>query len=144
MIRFAIFPILLAALAAAPPSWAETPFARAGEPHAVVSGSINRPAQQLLAVSITEVDGQLTSREQAVWLKPGRYTINAKGAVSNLGLTPGLRRSVGGRKGTQAIELNVEAGKTYWIALDTSDEKRENWKLVNWRTEHTGGSDSND
>ncbi|MCA1779704.1 MAG: hypothetical protein LC637_10045 [Xanthomonadaceae bacterium] len=144
MIRFASLTTILAALAAAPTAWSDAPFARAGEPHAVVSGSLNRPAQQLLAVGITDVDGRLTSRSQAVWLKPGRHTINAKGAVTHLGQTPGLRRSIGQHNGSQAIELDVEAGKTYWIALDTSDEQRDNWKLVNWRTEQTGAPDAND
>lgn len=115
----------------------ESPYARTGEPHGVVSGTIDRPGQQLFAVSITDVDGKRTTRERGVWLKPGRHTINAKAATVDVGRSGGLIRSVGAdsRREGNEIELEVEAGKTYWIALDASADDRDEWKLVNWRTE---------
>ncbi|MEX2497725.1 MAG: hypothetical protein WD397_02470 [Wenzhouxiangellaceae bacterium] len=115
----------------------ESPYARAGEPHGVVSGTIDRPGQQLFAVNITEVDGKRTTRERGVWLKPGRHTINAKAPNVDLGRSGGLIRSVGAdsRREGNEIELEIEAGKTYWIALDASADDRDEWKLVNWRAE---------
>lgn len=132
-----LIPLALISLLATPALAGDSPYARPSEPHGVVSGSIDRTGQQLFAVNITEVDGKRTTRERGVWLKPGTHTINAKGAVVELGYAGGLTRSVGknSRREGLEIELEIEAGKTYWIALDASADDRDEWKLVNWRVE---------
>lgn len=119
------------------PALAESPFVSPSEPHGLVSGQISRVGDELVAVRITEVDGRHTERERGVWLRPGRHTINAKASTMDPSFGGGLRRSVGfdsNREG-QAITIDVEAGKVYWIALDISGDARTDWKLVNWRTE---------
>lgn len=132
--------LVLAAIAAAPALAGDRPFASPGEPHAVVTGISNLPGRELYSVRIVRVDDTSidgTSRERGVWLKPGRYRINAKANTVDPGLSGGLTRSVGRdtKREGNAIELEVEAGKTYWIALDTSADRRTDWKLVNWRVE---------
>ena len=128
-------------------------FASPQEPHGVVTGIVELPAKELWAVNITEINGERTPREQGVWLKPGTYTVKAKasgrtpifaqsrGEFSRVGGVDRRRTTaVGGDTRTRdrddfAIEIEVEAGKTYHIALDTSSPNRRDWKLVNWRVE---------
>ena len=110
-------------------------FASPGEPHGLVTGIVNLPARELFAVNISEVNGKRTARQQGVWLKPGTYTINAKGAVVDLRRSTALGREARRDRGGLGIELEVEAGKIYYIALDTSSPNRRDWHLVNWRVE---------
>lgn len=114
-------------------------FASPSEPHAVVTGMLDQPSREMFAVKITEVNGDFTSREQGVWLKPGTYTINAKGAKFDRRWTGSVGRDSNHpvKRGGYEIELDLEAGKTYHIALDTSSANRADWKLVNWRVEET-------
>lgn len=110
-------------------------FVNPAEPHGVVTGIINLPAKELFAVEITDVNGRRTSRREGVWLKPGTYTINAKNARVDRRRTTAIGRLIRTEPRDTSIELEVEAGKTYYIALDTSSPHRQNWRLVNWRVE---------
>lgn len=111
-------------------------FVNPSEPHGVVTGIVGLPANELFAVEITDVNGRRTSRREGVWLKPGTYTINATNARVDLRRTTALGKVVPtGNRDNLAIDLDVEAGKTYYIALDTTSDDRQDWKLVNWRVE---------
>lgn len=113
-------------------------FVNPNEPHGVVTGIINLPAKELFSVDITEVNGRRTSRKEGIWLKPGTYRIHATNAKIDLRRTAALGRDIRPRtsiREAMTIELEVEQGKTYYLALDTSSHNRADWKLVNWMVE---------
>lgn len=149
-LKLLIFGILLApALVFAGQDYFVSP----SEPHGVVTGIIDQPAKELWAVNITDVNGVRTTREEGVWLKPGTYTISAKASGKSTTFARSVGRDLDGRVGgvdrrrttavgrdtrtrdrdDLSIELEVEEGKTYYIALDTTSHNRRDWKLVNWR-----------
>lgn len=106
------------------------------EPHGQVITSVDLPGQYLYAVKINKVDGQeIPARPGAVWLKPGRHEIGAvnDGSV-NRSFVPGL---AGDRSfpPTDPLVLDVEAGKIYYVGLKADNGRREDWKLVVWKTE---------
>ncbi len=106
------------------------------EPHGQVITSVDLPANYLYAVKINKVDGQeFPSRRGAVWLKPGRHEIGtvSDGSV-NRSFVPGL---AGDRSfpPTEPLVLDVEAGKIYYVGLKADSGRREDWKLVVWKTE---------
>lgn len=129
-------------------------FANPGEPHGMVTGSSDLPAKELWAVNISSVNDKRTTRPEGVWLKPGTYTIKAQasGVATahdqqraqdiNRHRTVDMRRTskVGRyiptrKRESYAIELDVEEGKTYYIALDTSSHNQDEWDLVVWQVQ---------
>lgn len=106
------------------------------EPHGVVTGIVNQPAKELWAVRISEVNGRRTERDHGVWLAPGTYSIKADGAVVDRRRTTAVGRNIRTRdRDDFNVELDVEEGKTYYLALDTSGANRSDWKLVVWRVQ---------
>ncbi len=106
------------------------------EPHGQVITSVDLPAQYLYAVKINKVDGQeIPARRSSVWLKPGRHEIGTVDASTlSRSFVPGL---AGDRSfpPTEPLVLDVEAGKIYYVGLKADSGRREDWKLVVWKTE---------
>jgi hypothetical protein len=135
-------PLLIATLASIvmlPAAFAQDWFVSPSEPHGHVSGAINQPARSLYRVEITEINGKLvgSGRSEGVWLTPGDYTIQARKARVRTDFTSAVGRSSSQRHNPEnnTIELTVEEGKTYYLALDTSSQRRAEWEVVVWKTE---------
>ncbi len=122
-----------------PPAFAQDWFVSPSQPHGHVSGAINQPARSLYRVEITEINGKLvgSGRSEGVWLKPGDYTIQARRAKVRTDFTSAVGRSSSQRHNpaNNTVELTVEEGKTYYLALDTSPRRRADWQVVIWKTE---------
>ncbi|MDT8408020.1 MAG: hypothetical protein RQ741_00335 [Wenzhouxiangellaceae bacterium] len=114
-------------------------FASPSEPHGLVTTLFDRPGQELYGVRITEVDGKLVggAREKAVWLEPGEHTIQARGAVVDRGFRGGTTRTHEQLRepGLDSVTINVEEGKTYFLALDGSAPDPKDWKIVVYKEE---------
>jgi len=123
------------------PGFASEPFVgSAKEPHGRVIALVDRTAQDLRAVEIDEVDGHRVGgpRRDVAWLAPGTYTLTLTGAVVDERFTTALSRpSQPLAEGANTLELDIEAGKTYYIALDTSASNRKDWRHVVWKVDST-------
>lgn len=138
--RAMILITILATLVAAPSALlAQDWFVSPSEPNGHVTGAINQPASDLYRVEITEINGKLvgSGRSEGVWLKPGEYTIKARRAEVRGDYTRDVGKSSGNRHSPEnnEIDLVVEEGKTYHLALDTSSPRRSDWKVVVWKVE---------
>ncbi len=114
-------------------------FVSPSAPNGHVTGAIDQPASGLYRVEITEINGKLvgSGRSEGVWLKPGDYQIKARGAAVRVDYTAAVGRSSSTRHVAEnnEIELTVEEGKTYHLALDTSSPRRSDWEIVVWKVE---------
>lgn len=118
-------------------AWAGTDFiAGMSEPHGKLVSDVERSTQKLFPVSIVEVNGQnIAPRESGLNLKPGHYTITVGNAKVDTQLAGATSRSVHNRESQNTIELEVEAGKTYYLAMKADGSDRSQWKVVNWKTQ---------
>ena len=110
-------------------------FVSPSQPNGHVTGSVSKTAHHLYAVEITEINGMRVGdgRRNGVWLKPGEYTIQARRANVRADLVPGTGRGRNyGNPEANTIDLVVEEGKTYHLALDASAGRQRDWKLVVW------------
>lgn len=107
-------------------------FASHNEPHGVVTGMVDREARGLFSVRIVKVNGrEIPERELGVWLKPGRHEIMAVGDIRR-DLVRGVNRDPTWIS-TEPLVIEVEEGKTYYIARQADSSRREDWKLVVWK-----------
>ncbi len=131
----AVAAMTLGPLSASAQDW----FASPSQPSGHVTGAIDQPAKGLFRVEITEINGKQVGpgRSGGVWLKPGEYTIKAHRAVLRSAHTRALGGAVHQRReaDSNVVELEVEEGKTYHLALDASSPRRSDWKLVVWKIE---------
>ncbi len=134
-----VFMAILAGIIMLPSAFAQDWFVSPSQPHGHVSGAIDQPARGLYRVEITEINGKLvgSGRSEGVWLKPGNYTIQARRAKVRSDFTSAVGRSSSQRHNSanNTVELTVEEGKTYYLALDTSPRRRADWQVVVWKAE---------
>lgn len=118
-------------------AWAGQDFiAKMSEPHGVLVSNVEQSTQKLFPVTIQAINGEtIAGRDMGLYLKPGQYSIT----VGNARVDPQLAGATGYSSRNQhtqnEIELNVEAGKTYYLAMKADGSDREQWKVVNWKTE---------
>lgn len=118
--------------------WAGDWFVKPSQPNGHVTGAVSKTSQHLYAVEITEINGIRVGegRKHAVWLQPGEYTIQARRANVRADLVPGTGRGRNySNPEANTIDLVVEEGKTYHLALDASAGRQRDWKLVAWKIE---------
>jgi len=113
-------------------------FVSPSQPNGHVTGAVSKTAHHLYAVEITEINGKRVGegRRDGVWLTPGEYTIQARRAKVRGDLVPGTGRGRNhGNPENNTVDLVVEEGKTYYLALDASTGRHRDWKLVVWKVE---------
>jgi hypothetical protein len=99
----------------------------------VVTGSA-RPADCLAPVAVPRVDGQpQTVPAQGFLIEPGIHTINGRATLdfNRCGVTDN-RLQIGS---VPDLEVNFEAGNTYYIAFDHHSQNTAEWSLVVWMVE---------
>jgi len=120
---------------------AQAPVAgRSDVPHGKVIGLVDRTAADLHAVQIDRVDGRQLggAHRQVVRLEPGLHTLGLTGAVVEEGFNTALSRPAR-PEASNELELEIEAGKVYYVALDTSANRRRDWRPVVWKVEPDDG-----
>jgi len=89
----------------------------------------------LAPVAINQIDGEMrVVPAQGFLIEPGVHTIN--GLVT---LDTTLCKPISGDQeliGTAGLEVNFEAGNTYYIAYDRGAENAAEWRLVVWKVEY--------
>jgi len=89
----------------------------------------------LASVAIKQIDGEMrVVPAQGFLIEPGIHTIN--GLVT---LDTTLCKPISGDQklsGSAGLEVNFEAGKTYYIAYDRGAENAAQWRLVVWKVEY--------
>ncbi len=99
------------------------PFARPGDDAARIVGQPGMPSNDIYPVRFIAIDGvNLPNRgREVIWLEPGSYTLTVSAEIRN----PSARRFTRDRHetGYNAIEVVVEAGKTYHIGMKYDREQ---------------------
>ncbi len=91
-----------------------------------------RPVDCLSPVAVNKIDGQMKIvPSQGFKIEPGIHTLNARAILD----TTFCKVGRGGNRGWYApdLEVNFEAGKTYYIGYDHKSKNRDEWKLVVWK-----------
>ncbi len=111
------------------------PFAKPSEAHGILRLNQPHPSEDVFPVKIYEIDGkQITSRDNGVWLKPGKHNIRVSAMVNTSQLnkfTTRVQKSY--NKDKKILDINVEEGKIYYVGYDASDRNPNNWKPVVWK-----------
>lgn len=112
--------------------------ASASEPHGVVISGLKQSGKLIFPVEIYRVNGQrINFRGSSLPLQPGSYELQAGRAVVDRGIMPGLHGDVS-RPDTKPLQLEVEAGKAYYIGLKADSSRGKDWQLVVWKSEPGG------
>ncbi|MCF6263582.1 MAG: hypothetical protein L3J24_08380 [Xanthomonadales bacterium] len=113
----------------------------ASEQQGRIVTNIGKPVSEacLLEVEVDNIDGNNVVRPPYSFaIEPGSHTIKTRYAkkLVNRGncLNSNVSRNIN-RYRIEPLELEVEAGKSYYIALDATDRDARNWKLVVWKVE---------
>jgi hypothetical protein len=103
---------------------ADSPTTNPGPDAGQIVGSPAAPARDLYPVNIVEIDGNNILPREVLWLKPGKYEFTVSGTITEP-QRPRLRRNPRFEKrGLNKIEVVVEAGKTYHLAVRYTGEDR--------------------
>ncbi|MCF6226023.1 MAG: hypothetical protein L3J22_06930 [Xanthomonadales bacterium] len=111
----------------------------AEEQDQVDTQGIGKPVSEscLLEVEVDNIDGNNVVRPPYSFaIEQGSHTIKTRYAkkVVNRGncLNSNVSRNIN-RYRIESLEIDVEAGKSYYIAVDATDRDARNWKLVVWK-----------
>ena len=122
----AFLSLLLLALAASASARDET--------MAMVVTSYERPAQCISPIVVNRLDGETVQMPTLGFeIEPGIHSLNGR-ATLNLDYCKTLRGNE--QINIPDLETVFEAGKTYYVGFDHSAPRREDWRLVVWKTEN--------
>lgn len=116
---------LLSWLILSPPAVAQSSiFAKPGPDAAMIVGIPGYEARNLYEVEFIEINDRLIANRNAIWLKPGKYTLTVRMFIRN---PPGLRSRPSRRSepGYNKIEIVAEAGKRYHILAKYEEGDRQ-------------------
>jgi len=99
----------------------------------VISGFNNR-AECISPVRVRKIDGrEATVQPMGFELEPGVHTLTGS-AVVDASSCKSIAVS-GDRYRIEPIEVEFEAGKTYYLGYDNNSPNQAEWKLVIWKVE---------
>jgi hypothetical protein len=93
-----------------------------------------RPGDCLAALAVNKIDGELrVVPAQGFLIEVGAHTINGRATLD----TRKCRPIAADQQIASAadLEVNFEAGRTYYIAYDHKSQNTEEWRLVVWKVE---------
>jgi hypothetical protein len=92
------------------------------------------PGDCLAALAVNKIDGEMrVVPARGFLIEPGVHTINGRATLDSRKCQP---IAADQRIGSVAdLEVNFEAGRTYYIAYDHKPQNTEEWKLVVWKVE---------
>ncbi len=109
--------------------------ALAGGDKARIVTSVNKPLDCMFSVDVYEINGKLvTETPLAFDIDPGKYTIKARSVVDTRLCMPALT-SITRDLPIDPLEIEVEAGKSYFIGFNAKANNRREWKLEVWKVE---------
>jgi hypothetical protein len=102
-----------------------------------IVGSPAAPARDLYPVEIVAIDGENILPREVLWLEPGKYEFTVSATIVDPQGQRSLRRNPRfEERGLNKIEVVVEAGKTYHLAVRyTGEDRRAPYSTVVHRVE---------
>ena len=93
-----------------------------------------RPGDCLAAFAVNRIDDEVrVVPAQGFLIEPGIHTINGRATLDTRKCQPiAVDQQIGS---TTDLEVNFEAGRTYYIAYDHKSQNTEEWRLVVWKVE---------
>ena len=93
-----------------------------------------RPGDCLAALAVNKIDGEMrVVPARGFLIEPGVHTINGRATLDSRKCQP---IAADQRIGSVAdLEVNFEAGRTYYIAYDHKSQNTEECRLVVWKVE---------
>jgi len=139
MIRLTLIPMIVAVMTGPLPAEAQDRVSPS-EPHGIVTTDASMPASDLYEIRIRAINGREVpdGQDRSVWLRPGTHQIKVVQPTVDLSATARIGRShltAAQARKTNSIELEVEEGATYYLAMDTQSARASDWKVVVTRTE---------
>lgn len=93
-----------------------------------------RPGDCLAALAVNKIDGELrVVPAQGFLIEPGIHTINGRATLDTRKCQPITADQQ--ISSAADLEVNFEAGRTYYIAYDHKSQNTEEWRLVVWKVE---------
>ena len=93
-----------------------------------------RPADCLSPIIVNRIDGQQKFvPAQGFEIEAGIHTLNGRAVLDTTFCRVGRGGNLGGN--APDLEVNFEAGKSYYIGYDHKSQNRDEWKLVIWKVE---------
>lgn len=110
----------------------------------IVVTSEDASSRCILPLVVTAVDGTAVAEGQPsdrFEFEPGEHTFAGYGAgdpsqCATFAAEGGLPIPEGGRIGEGTLQLNVEAGKEYYLGVDVRSKDESRWKVVAWKIKH--------
>lgn len=103
--------------------------------------SAEKPAECIAAVHVNRIDDrEVKVQKLGFEIEPGVHTLSARALIDT-----SLCKAVGigtGMEKVGPLEVNLEAGKTYYLGYDHSAPHRRDWKLVIWKVEDGNANES--
>ncbi len=104
------------------------------ETMAMIVTSFERPTQCISPIVVNRLNGENVQMPTLGFeLEPGMHSLNGR-ATLNLDYCKTLRGN--DQFNVADLETVFEAGKTYYVGFDHSAPRREEWRLVVWKTEN--------
>jgi len=108
--------------------------AQPGDPHGLIITSVSQTGKLVFPVEIYSIDDRRVNfRDLGVLLTPGKHTLRARSVVSRDHI-PGLRRDIT-RPNRDPIEIDIVAGKTYYLGMKADSSRGADWELIVWKVE---------
>lgn len=100
---------------------------------AMIVTSYDRPTQCISPIAVHRIDGEEVQVPTLGFeIEPGMHSLNGR-ATLNLDYCKTLRGNE--QINVPDLETVFEAGKTYYVGFDHSSARRDQWRLVVWKTE---------
>ncbi|HLS04681.1 MAG TPA: hypothetical protein VK036_00115 [Wenzhouxiangella sp.] len=103
---------------------AASPFARPGPDAAAIFGVVGQQKGDVHPVTVVAINGREIVPRDTFWVEPGHYTFRVRPAIVNPRGLKAMRGRTRQASDLNIIELDVEAGKTYYLGARTTGEDR--------------------
>jgi hypothetical protein len=111
-----------------------SPFVKPSEPNGMLIFNVSHSTEDVFPVSLYSIDGkQVLTRNNAVWLSPGKHTIRVNSKIDLTGRSAVVTARKKNNSKNKAIEIDVKEGKKYYVGYDASDDNSNNWQPIVWK-----------
>lgn len=112
-----------------------SPFVKPSEPNGMLIFNASHASQDVFPVSLYSIDGkQVLTRNNAVWLSPGKHTIRVNSKIDLTGRSGVVTaRQKNNSFDNKVIKIDVKEGKKYYVGYDASDNNSNNWQPIVWK-----------
>lgn len=103
---------------------AASPFVKPGPDAAAIFGVIGQQQSDVHPVTVVAINGREIVPRDTFWVEPGHYTFKVKPAIVNPRGLKAMRGRTRQAADLNTIDVEVEAGKTYYLGARTAGGDR--------------------